>query len=352
MCRATGADPPRPARGRGRHARLRAVRPRRSSRLAQAANQLLGLADRQLLVDDRCRRREPGSSAGRPPRARAWPSVIRPSATASWTVGCELEQAERVRDGRPRAPDARRELLLGEAELVDQLAEGARRLDRVEILALEVLDEGELELLRDRRAGGRSPGSARGRPAGRAHPALAGDELVAVERLGHEDRLDARRAGGCSRRGRERLVVHPLAWLVRVLADARRAGSRSTPVDVGDRCGMSAARPRPRPCGRSLRTVMRAPPRRRRRRRVERGGGSRRTLVAGTDLVGEVAVRLGAPRAGGVRGIGRPWLGASDRRTLRGMTVSKTRRRGGGGPRRRPRRSDASGRRTSSARRP
>ena len=39
------------------------------------------------------------------------------------------------------------ELLLGEPELVDQLAVGVRRLDRIEVLALEVLDERELELL-------------------------------------------------------------------------------------------------------------------------------------------------------------------------------------------------------------
>ena len=40
-----------------------------------------------------------------------------------------------------------RDLLVGEAEPVDQLAIGRRFLDRVEILALEVLDQRELQLL-------------------------------------------------------------------------------------------------------------------------------------------------------------------------------------------------------------
>ncbi len=64
------------------------------------------------------------------------------------------------------------------------------RLDRVEILALEVLDQRELELvavgeLADDGRDALEPGRWRG-----PQPALAGDELVAVDRLGHEDRLE------------------------------------------------------------------------------------------------------------------------------------------------------------------
>ena len=59
----------------------------------------------------------------------------------------EVEQAKRVGDGRAGPPDARGDLLVGEPEFVDQPAEAVRRLDRVEVLALEVLDERELELV-------------------------------------------------------------------------------------------------------------------------------------------------------------------------------------------------------------
>ena len=56
-----------------------------------------------------------------------------------------------------------------------------RRLDRVEVLALEVLDEGELELslvveLADDGRDALEPGRL-----GRAKPPLAGDQLVAVD---------------------------------------------------------------------------------------------------------------------------------------------------------------------------
>ena len=87
------------------------------------------------------------ASTRRPPSARPWPSLIRPSAIAAWTSACEVEQPERVGDGRPGPPDPLGDLVLGEPELVDQLAVGERLLDRVEVGALDVLDEGELELV-------------------------------------------------------------------------------------------------------------------------------------------------------------------------------------------------------------
>ena len=105
-------------------------------------------------------------------------------------AGRKLEQAEGVRDRRSGPPDARRDLVLAEAELVDQLAVRFRGLERIEILALEVLDEGELELvavgeLADDRGDAFETGRLRS-----PEPALPGDELVAVDRLGDEDRLE------------------------------------------------------------------------------------------------------------------------------------------------------------------
>ena len=94
------------------------------------------------------------------------------------------------------------DLVLAEAELVDELAVGVCGLDRVEILALEVLDERELELvavgeLADDRRDAFEAGGLRG-----PEPALAGDELVAVEGLGHEDRLDDAVLGDARRQRR------------------------------------------------------------------------------------------------------------------------------------------------------
>ena len=81
------------------------------------------------------------------------------------------------------------DVVLAEAELVDQLAIGVGRLDRVEVLALEVLDERELELLaigeladdrRDPLEAGRDA-----RPGGGARRRRAGSRrCVSVTRIG------------------------------------------------------------------------------------------------------------------------------------------------------------------------
>ena len=90
------------------------------------------------------------------------------------------------------------DVVLGEPELVDQLAVGVGRLDRVEVRALEVLDERELELVAigELADDGRDALEAGG--LGGAQPALAGDELVAVDGLGDEDRLEHAVLARCS----------------------------------------------------------------------------------------------------------------------------------------------------------
>ncbi len=115
-----------------------------------------------------------------------------------------------------------------EPELVDQSTEPMSRLDRVEILALEVLDERDLEsgpvvqLSNDR--GDALQPSGDGRPKS----SLPRDEFVAVDRFGDEDRLEhAVLADACGQRGEFRGIEVP-ARLVRigpntVNADLRRA---------------------------------------------------------------------------------------------------------------------------------
>ena len=205
----------------------------------------------------------------------------------------EVEQPERVRDGRSGPTDALGDVVLGEPELVDELAVREGRLDRVEVLALQVLDEGELELLavRELADDGGDPLEAGG--DGGSKPSLAGDELVAVEDLGHEDRLDDPVLGD-ARRERGELVRHrTCAGLVRVRADPRRSGSRGRPTAPACRCGMSEARPRPRPVVRSGRIVMR-----RSRLRSARRPRTRSRCVSGSPA-GSIRRRGGGGRRRG-----------------------------------------------------
>jgi hypothetical protein len=133
----------------------------------------------------------------------------------------EVKQTKRVRDGRARLADAFGDTFLGQTEFVDQLAIRKRLIDRIEIRSLDVLDERDLELvpvsqLPDERRDPLEAREARG-----PHAALSGDELIAVEGLGDEHRLqdavlaDAR--GQLLKAG----VVHVPPRLVRVGGDPR-----------------------------------------------------------------------------------------------------------------------------------
>ena len=98
-----------------------------------------------------------------------------------------------VRDRRAVLADRRRDLFLRQLEFVGEPAIGERFVDRVQILALDVLDERHLEqrlLLPardvaddDRHA--QEAGPLRGAPA-----ALAGDDLKPVADRADDDRLD------------------------------------------------------------------------------------------------------------------------------------------------------------------
>ncbi len=88
------------------------------------------------------------------------------------------EQPERVGDRGALLADPLGDLLLGQAQIVDQRLEGGRLLDGVQLLALEVLDEGQLQqpvvrdLLHDRRD------LEQPRDLGRPPAALPRDQLV------------------------------------------------------------------------------------------------------------------------------------------------------------------------------
>ena len=80
--------------------------------------------------------------------ARPCPSLSSPRLDQLERLVGKVEQADQVGDADAAAADAAAELLLGEAEVVDQRRAGARLLDRVEVLARHVLDQRELEPLR------------------------------------------------------------------------------------------------------------------------------------------------------------------------------------------------------------
>ena len=56
----------------------------------------------------------------------------------------QFQKPQKIRDRRSLFADAARDFLLRQAELVVQLMVGVRLFDRVEVLALNVLDEGDL----------------------------------------------------------------------------------------------------------------------------------------------------------------------------------------------------------------
>ncbi len=151
--------------------------------------------------------------------ARAWPSVSRPAADGILDDLPHLQQAKGVRDRGTGPTEARCQLVLGEVEFVEQLAERERFLDRVEIRAKEVLHECKLELvarneLPHDRGNALQPGHLR-----RTQPALAGNQLIAVEELADEHWLeDAVRADAVGELC-QGLLVHTPARLIRVAAD-------------------------------------------------------------------------------------------------------------------------------------
>jgi hypothetical protein len=103
----------------------------------------------------------------------------------------QLEEAEGVCDGRPAFADPAGYLVMGKTEVLDQLLIGGRFIERVQVLALQVLDErlfqaGDVLDLTDEGGDRRETGTASCSVA-----AFSGDDLVlAGSDLPHENRLE------------------------------------------------------------------------------------------------------------------------------------------------------------------
>jgi hypothetical protein len=132
----------------------------------------------------------------------------------------QVEQAQQVAGGAARAAHGLRGLLVREPELVHQALQALRLFQRVEVLALDVLDQrhhggGLVGHLAHQHRHLVQPGQARG-----AEAALAGDDFVARAGAGgrahgpHQDRLHHALALDALGQLVERALVHARARLV------------------------------------------------------------------------------------------------------------------------------------------
>ena len=210
----------------------------------------------------------------------------------------QLEQAQPVRDRGLGAADPVGDVSERELELVDERGVRTRLLDRRELLAGDVLDQGEKERvavvgLAHERGQRRESGFARGAPA-----TFAGDQLIAA-RLprpnddGLQQTLLLDRA--CEPGGRLGLEAPPRLPRIRVDRVDRQLASSSGPFGAADQ---------------DLETTA----------ETAAWLGSRSTSSIATFQYASAPVER---RSYAIAG--RPWLGASARRTERGTVVVKTR---------------------------
>ena len=111
----------------------------------RGSNGLLDLPDREVVVDraagELLLEGPVGRAQQRPGVAHAERAVLH----VALDRGRELEEPQHVRDGGPALADPVRDLVVGELEVLDQLLVRGRFLERVELFALDVLDDRLLE---------------------------------------------------------------------------------------------------------------------------------------------------------------------------------------------------------------
>ncbi len=162
------------------------------------------------------------------------------------------QQPDHVGDEGAGPTDAGREFIVGDAELVEQLLIGGRLFQRVQLRAVDVLQQGVAQHavvggLADDRRDGRQPGLLRGAP-----PPLPHDELVprrrrARHRADHDRLHQAELADRVHELG-ECLFVEHLARLPRVRVRSPTGRSRGRPRRrrFGSRRARRGRRRRPR----------------------------------------------------------------------------------------------------------
>ena len=188
------------------------------------------------------------SGVGRASRARACPSRMVPSARACLTSAGRRSRRRRIGHRHAALAHPLGHLLLGQPELVHQLLEGRRLLQGVEVGALDVLHQGQLQHLLgrgllDHGRHRRQPGQARRLPA-----PLAGDELVALRPLlGDDQRLDQAMLADRGGQLGQGLGVEGGAGLHWVGRDGRHRHLRHAAGRLAPPRGMRASSPLPSP---------------------------------------------------------------------------------------------------------
>ena len=101
----------------------------------------------------------------------------------------QTEEAERIGNTAPALAHLLGDRFLLQAEFIDQAQIGFRLFDRIEIVALDVFDDGELELLLFGRIPYDDRDGLESDPLGRLETPLAGNELIALAFATDDERL-------------------------------------------------------------------------------------------------------------------------------------------------------------------
>jgi hypothetical protein len=133
----------------------------------------------------------------------------------------EVEQPKRVRDGGSGPADARSDLVLSQPEFVGELPIRVCFLHGVEVGTLDVLDERDGQLVSFCHLADDGRDVVQAGHLSCAYPTLAGHELVAIQDLGDQHRLENAVYGDASGQRFEGLLLQALARLIWVSADPR-----------------------------------------------------------------------------------------------------------------------------------
>lgn len=198
-----------------------------------AGDQPLGLAHGEVAADDLHRERR---RVRRVEQRAAVPGREPAAVEQQLDRVRQVEQAERVGDVAPALAERARELVLGAVELLGEAAVALGLLDRGEVLALDVLDQRDLERGRVRELLDQHRHLVEPRRLGRAPAPLAGDDLVAprLARVGADDqRLDHAALPDRVDQRRHRLVLEGLARLERARREVGDRQRRRAPARAG-----------------------------------------------------------------------------------------------------------------------
>jgi hypothetical protein len=158
----------------------------------------------------------------------------------------EIQEPQRVGHGGPGLSNPGGDLILREPKLVRELPVGVGFFHCVQVRALDVLDERHGQLVSQRHLAHDRRHAIKAGHLRRPHTALAGHELVAVEDLGHEYRLENAVHGDAARQGLQGVLLDALTWLVWVAAnpgDGDLHGRRPRRTGLGNQRPQSTSKP-------------------------------------------------------------------------------------------------------------